>query len=213
MSKKYNQYSGSAPQYSAIGSPMKLNLMPGLIVTIATASGFFFVNPAQALNLRTERPDLFDIFNSWAQEIQIGDNETNLMALDPTTLRWAGGVDSVDVFFINEGAGYRNQLFYSANGGPSQIIFDDIASPESIGSEADGPLSLGDGVNLGTFNGKTALDFTIKAHGAVDPNGHIFGADIESNPDGLQHLIAYEYFDTIDEENWVVLGFEDLSGI
>ena len=73
-------------------------------------------------------------------------------------------------------------------------------------------MKLGDGANLGTFDGYTAFDFLIKSNGARNANGNIYGVDAEQNADGLQHVIAYEYFDEVKEESWIVLGFEDLYG-
>ncbi|MDJ1184364.1 DUF4114 domain-containing protein [Roseofilum casamattae] len=190
---------------------MKFNVKTSFAIAAATLTSVLSVSAAQAFptfNLRAERPDLFNEFNSRVNQerLKIEDESAGMLELDPETLRWTGGADSVDVAFINEGAGYRNKLFFSANSNPSQMIFNDIASPESILPESNGPLSLGDGVKLGTFAGETSLDFTIQ-----NPHGHMFGA--KSNPDGLQHLIAYEYFDEEYEENWVLLGFEDLWGV
>jgi hypothetical protein len=172
--------------------------------------------PAQAFSLRdTEHGEfLFQTFNSLvrSERLQLADSDLGLTELNPESLRWEKGSTSVDVFFINEGAGYRNQLFYTANGGEKQMIFADIASTASVLSETNGPLALGDGANLGTFVGDTVLDFIIKANGANNPNGHSYGANVAANPDGLQHVIAYEYFDDVMKESWVILGFEDLHG-
>ncbi|MBP0008536.1 MULTISPECIES: DUF4114 domain-containing protein [unclassified Roseofilum] len=167
---------------------------------------------AHGLSLRS---DLFNTFNGMVRQerLQIEDSAASLLELDPATLQWTEGADSVDVFFINEGAIFRNQLFYSANGGAEQMVFDDIASPNSIIPEANGPMALGEGVSLGTFTGNTSLNFMIKADGAQNDNGHVYGADASLNPDGLQHVVAYEYFDDVEQENWVILGFEDLFGV
>lgn len=192
---------------------MKLNTT--LALAAATATGLLSATSAYGFNLKTERPDLFNLFNERVNQerLWMENSSAKMLELDPETLRWTGGVDPVDVFFINEGAGYRNQLFYSANGGTAQMIFADIASPESILKEANGPMKLGDGASLGTFAGDTSLDFRIKANGANNSNGKIYGADVSANADGLQHVIAYEYFDKVAKENWVILGFEDLFGV
>ncbi|PSN20249.1 hypothetical protein C7271_03155 [filamentous cyanobacterium CCP5] len=83
--------------------------------------------------------------------------DSGLTLLNPEGLFW-NGVDPVDVFFINEGAGDRNQLLFSANDGPKQMIFEDVSSPDSILPNQDGPLSLGEGQSLGAFSGETQLD-------------------------------------------------------
>ncbi len=184
--------------------------------TAAIAGIAAIAAPANALSLKAEKyGDLFDTFNSLVNQerFQLADSEIALKELDVESLRWSGGVDSVDVFFINEGAGFRNQLFYTANGGPLVTIFDDVSSPDSILKNSDGPLALGDGVRLGMFEGDTSLDFVIRANGKNNPNGHLYGASAAENPDGLQHVIAYEYFDESTGENWVIMGFEDLFGV
>lgn len=303
---------------------MKLN--PTLALAAATATGLLSATSAYGFNLKTDRQDLFDTFNSRVRQesLRLDDASASMLQLDPETLRWTGGADSVDVFFINEGAWYRNQLLFSANGEDAQMIFDDIASTESImnedqadldryqreldsltktrsdleqsvatrvaslkaqkaqleqnkantpsnqwwvlnrynrdldkvneelnwlasateqdvadkitsltntinwktdflnrektlGNNGLGAMSLGDGVSLGTFEGETSLNFMIRANGARNPNGHIFGAQAALNGDELQHVIAYEYeyFNqlTNENENWVLMGFEDIWGV
>lgn len=129
--------------------------------------------------------------------------------LDTSKLFW-NGVDPVEVYFINEGAGYRNQLFFTASdlsgnqtGGGK--IFDDVSSPFSKLSNSDGPLVLGQGVSLGGFVGATQLDFSIKSDGK---NGGttMLGTNAAANPFGLQHVVAFQHKD------WIILGFEDIVG-
>ena len=191
---------------------MRLKRVTGLVAAIAASTTILAANAAnaQSLNLRNERSDLFDAFNALVNEEREPFAEVSLQQLDSSMLFW-NGVDPVDVFFINEGAGFRNQLFFSINNGDQSVIFDDIASPESILSENDGPLALGDGERLGKYEGETQVDFFLKANGA---NGgtNLYGGDVEANPDGLQHLIAYNYYDEVEDQNWVILGFEDLFG-
>ncbi|PZO43928.1 MAG: hypothetical protein DCF17_05175 [Shackletoniella antarctica] len=129
--------------------------------------------------------------------------------LDTSKLFW-NGVDPVEVYFINEGAGYRNQLFFTANdldgnqtGGGK--IFDDVSSPFSKLPNSNGPLVLGQGVSLGGFTGPTQLDFLIKSNGK---NGGttMLGTNAAANPKGLQHVVAFE------QSGWTILGFEDIVG-
>lgn len=304
---------------------------------------------ASAISLRDSRPDLFNSFQALVNQERLALDEMALPELDPTTLQWKDGADSVDVFFLNEGAGHRNQLLFSNNGGELQTIFDDIASQESILAETQadidrriarvaqleaalglsaltldlsdaeiatveaelndkissirdnidtlnadleyidytalkwnekrdlsknlddnllalealradaaadpvevatleekvalgalqkslddhnslrwrrndllqevalgdnglGAMELGDGKSLGSFGSGTQLDFFIRANGARNANGRIYGADASQNADGLQHVIAYEYFDDVEGENYVIIGFEDLFG-
>ncbi|WP_017300045.1 DUF4114 domain-containing protein [Nodosilinea nodulosa] len=148
--------------------------------------------------------------------------------LDASKLFW-NGVDPVEVYFINEGAAYRNQLSYSAyddmgNLKQSAMIFNDISSPDSILSERNGALALGQGVSLGGFVGATQLDFSIISDGfnlakpgpkakAKDIAKYeselakrTLGTDPTKNSDGLQHVVAFQHND------WIILGFEDIVG-
>lgn len=319
-----------------------------LSTAVTTASlcvlGLSVADSARAFSLRS---DLFDTLHPLVNQERLALDELTLPELDPTTLQWVDGAESVDVFFLDEGAGFRNQLLFSVNGGELQTIFDDIASVESIlpetqvrldrrqetiaeeeaalglsaftadlseaeraavaaeletkldeleaerdsldldhldysslkwnekqdlaksvednqvaldelkadananaveievleekvalgrvlaeidahksvrwkrddlarelqlGNNGLGAMALGDGARLGSFEAGTQLDFFIRANGARNPNGRIYGADASQNADGLQHVIAYEYFDEVAQENYVIIGFEDLYG-
>jgi hypothetical protein len=90
-------------------------------------------------------------------------------------------------------------------------IFKDISSSDSVLPEANGSLKLGQGVSLGNFTGLTYLNFFLKAN-AYYGGKYVYGADTQANPDGLQHVIAYNYFDRVENQNYVILGFEDLYG-
>lgn len=200
-----------------IGAPSDMTHLKKIALSTLFATSFGFVaTPAHALSLRdTEHGEfLFQTFNSLvkAESFKLTDDELSLNQLNPESLRWEMGSKPVDIFFINEGAGYRNQLLFSANNGGLQTIFSDISSIASIIPEADGAMALGDGKSLGSFVGDTVLDFILKANGALDSNGYSYGTDVAKNVDGLQHVIAYEYFDDVMNESWVVLGFEDVYG-
>ncbi|MGF1569039.1 MAG: DUF4114 domain-containing protein [Nodosilinea sp.] len=148
--------------------------------------------------------------------------------LDASKLFW-NGVDPVEVYFINEGAGYRNQLMYSATDGAgnlvkSETIFEDVSSPNSILANKDGPLALGQGVTLGKFSGPTQLNFSILSDGfnLAKPKANAkpkeikkyeaevarrtLGGDVTQNSDGLQHVVAFQH------NEWIILGFEDIVG-
>jgi hypothetical protein len=117
----------------------------------------------------------------------------------------------VKVSFINEGAGYRNQLGYTATGGSNQsgMIFKDI-SCAGVGCISPGAntLKLGDTVKLGTLAANTQLDFGLRADGFNKGAGaYVFGTPDTQNADGLQHVVAYTY-----GGKYLVLGFEDLYG-
>ncbi len=233
----------------------------------------------RAFSLRDENSELFNYFNSLVNRERLAIDENSLPQIDPEALYWKESAKSLNIFFINEGAGFRNQLFFRVNSGSSQIVFDDIASPESIipenlsklanlqakidrleaeklallqekaqlnmdldrdriskiddrlagineelswripalalektlGNNGVGTLLLGNGRSFGAFERNSQFEFFIKANGARGGR-HIFGTSIDKNSDGLQHVIAYEYYDAETHENYVLLGFEDLYG-
>jgi MYXO-CTERM domain-containing protein len=117
----------------------------------------------------------------------------------------------VSVYFINEGAGYRNQLGYEAFKGDkvtqSGVLFKDISSAEAIGNWGGDALDLGDGVNIGKLASGTQLDFWLRADGLNrGNNSNIFGLRTGDNIDGLQHAVGYGIGD------YLLLGLEDLYG-
>ncbi|MBD0337273.1 MAG: DUF4114 domain-containing protein [Cyanobacteria bacterium Co-bin13] len=187
---------------------MNRAFVASLVAASAASVCLAATEPAHAITLRQ---DLWSTFNSKVNVEGNFLNDSALTLLNPQSLFW-NGVDPVDVFFINEGASYRNQLFYSANGGSSTLIFNDVSSTQSILPEKDGALTLGTGVSLGSFSGPTQLDFMIKANGFKNASGHIYGANPANNPDRLEHLLAFEYFDTVEQQKYVLLAFEDLFG-
>jgi hypothetical protein len=117
---------------------------------------------------------------------------------------------NVDVFFINEGAGYRNQLGYEAIKGDkvqSGVLFKDISSAEAIGNWGGDALDLGDGVNIGKLAAGTQLDFWLRADGLNRGKySNVFGLRTGDNIDGLQHAVGYGIGD------FLLLGKEDLYG-
>lgn len=124
-----------------------------------------------------------------------------LVQLDTSKLTWQAGVKDVEVFFINEGAGYHNQFYYSTEGRNNlQTIWEDASSEYSILANG-GPLSLGERHVLGDFAGDTRLDFFLQ-----NPQGDLFGAIAEDNIDQLIHLTTYQAGDLL------VLAYEDITG-
>ncbi|MBE9029146.1 DUF4114 domain-containing protein [filamentous cyanobacterium LEGE 11480] len=118
----------------------------------------------------------------------------------------------VKVSFINEGAGYRNQLAFSADGATTStgLLFKDIAcsGAQCQGDWGGNTLNLGDTVKMGTVKGGTQLDFFLRGNGLNrGDNAYTFGTKTADNADGLQHVISYTY-----GERYLVLGFEDLYG-
>lgn len=145
-------------------------------------------------------------------------------ALDPSQLKLV--TDSMTrVYFIGEGAGYRNTLGFNvlasnATGEtPSitedaRLIFPDASS--SISSLSGGttgrakrtptaPLLAGDFVDLGEFSAGSTLDFFLIADGAGGGSS-TYVAQPERNPDLLQHVVAF----ALPDSPFLMIGFEDM---
>jgi hypothetical protein len=155
-------------------------------------------------------------YQKYVQPESLSIPEDKINKLDPTKLRLKNDTD-VRIWFLNEGAGFRNQLAYEAlkgNDYQKGLLFSDVSC--DISQEANsacqigedpGTLDIGDFVDIGKVAGGTQLNFFIKADGSTYPNGPVYGADPTKNPDLLEHLVAYEIGDR------VLLGFEDLPGL
>ncbi len=136
--------------------------------------------------------------------------ERDLVRLDPDRLFLLRDSDRpVRVYFLNEGAGYRNTLGFSTTlaGAPQegsrQLIFPDV-SDGTFG----GPLLLapGDWVELGDFPAATKFEFFI-IRNAINGGTEVFTNRDADNPDGLQHVVAW-----LIGDRYVLLGFEDILG-
>ncbi|MBD2777709.1 DUF4114 domain-containing protein [Iningainema tapete] len=161
-------------------------------------------------------------FQQYVQKEGIAIPENKLTKLDPTKLQLKSD-HNVRVWFLNEGAAYKNQLAFEAINGSSYqkgMIFKDASCQDGNQCEkpsSDGKLNVGDYVDLGNLSAGTLLNFWLKANGAspkavdgTDPTTNtknIYGADATQNPDTMEHVIAAYDFD-----GYLLIGFEDLFG-
>ena len=139
-----------------------------------------------------------------------------LVSLDLSDLTWEAGANDVEVFFINEGAGYRNKFGYSTNAPTASgnhnlvnfwntevtTIWNDVSSRNSILRNWNGPLALGQGYKIGDVAAGDRVNFFLR-----NPKSQVFdsgSADQTKNGDGLQHVTTYQY------EDYLVLAYEDL---
>ncbi|MEH1825645.1 MAG: DUF4114 domain-containing protein [Nostoc sp.] len=149
-------------------------------------------------------------FQQFVQAESVALPNSGQFKLDPSKLNLKYDHD-VSVYFINEGAGYRNQLAFDAAGttNKSGLLFNDISCEGAgcIGGWGGNALKLGDGVNIGNITAGSQLDFWLRADGLNrGTSANIFGTNTASNADGLQHAVAYAY------NNYILLAFEDLYG-
>lgn len=121
---------------------------------------------------------------------------------------------NVSVFFISEGAGYKNSFgWYDASTNPTNVdnryMLWENASGTGEGLQGGGSLNTGDSIELGKMSAGTTLGFFITANGFfTGSSGTHFFTDEVYNPDDMQHVIAGVY----PEFGIVALGFEDIYG-
>jgi hypothetical protein len=141
----------------------------------------------------------------------------NTISLDPSKLTLTEDT-TVRVYFLSEGAGFRNSLGISTTGGgpfgqDAALIFPNASSSDGFGgsnslvrSVAE-PLSAGDFVDLGPYTAGTALDFFLIANGAS--GGQTFwSTDLSLNSDGIVHAVSL----APEGSAYLIIGFEDLLG-
>lgn len=174
---------------------------------------------ASARFLNDTLPDLSDFVRSNLQErMMFGHREA--ISVDPTKLRLTTDAE-VRTYFVTEGAGYHNTLGFNVNAtglvdGDPKLIFPDASSrqqfydPNRAARRTKSyPLLPGDFVDLGSYSAGDQLDFFLIANGARGGTD-VFGFDDATNPDGLQHSIAFSY--AAEDSPYLVIGFEDLLG-
>jgi len=128
--------------------------------------------------------------------------------LDPSKLTLAYD-SNVRVYFVGEGAGYRNSLGFSTTGGgidakDAALIFPD-ASSNNEKRNSDNPLLAGDFVDLGKFSAGSQLDFFLIANG-VNGGRDVFTTQQSENRDGLVHAVSI----APEGSSFLLIGFEDL---
>jgi hypothetical protein len=167
-------------------------------------------------------PSITDLINKNLSEYHKFDKAGSL-ALDPSKLRMSVE-SSARVYFVGEGAGYRNTLGFNtivSEAAPTtaltktaEIIFPDASSTVSTYNPdaktqrtANAPLLPGDFVELGKFKAGSMLDFFLVADGA---NGgkNVWTDSVKRNSDGINHLIAF----AMPGSPYLVMAFEDLAG-
>lgn len=141
----------------------------------------------------------------------------NAVALDPSKLVMQNDA-AARVYFLGEGAGFRNTLGFSTLGGSplspdAQLIFPNASSSIGYGGTgksirtSDEPLVAGDFVNLGSFKAGTKLDFFIIANGFYGGKDY-YSTELSVNMDGVVHAVSL----ASNGSAYLIIGFEDLKG-
>lgn len=166
--------------------------------------------PAHAgLNLKADNPSLYESFHALvnADSLRLDNSEIALRQLNANSLYFANGVKPIEIYLIDEIGKFKSTLKFSINGGAAGVVQGGGVSFANMEVEGSSPsIEKGDGVNLGQFSGATTFDFYLDS-----PEG-LFGTNASLNPDGLSHVVAYEYYDEVEDQIWTILGFEDKFG-
>ncbi|MEB3295498.1 MAG: DUF4114 domain-containing protein [Synechococcales bacterium] len=200
---------------------MNKKIVAGLFIAAAFTGATANANAASASVWDSAQPEIFsksqtgfnDVpFQQYVQKEGLAIANSGQFKLDISKLNLKYD-HNVSIFFINEGAGYRNQLAYTSKGATKQegLLFKDISCTgtgcaNDWGGEA---LKFGDGVKMGTIKGGSQIDFQLRANGLNrGTDSYIFGTQAAQNADGLQHVVAY----AIENTPYLLMGFEDLYG-
>jgi hypothetical protein len=151
-------------------------------------------------------------YQAYVQPERVKLKGSNQFSIDTNALKLKYDYN-VSTYFINEGAGYRNQLGYTSQGTTNKagVLFKDVSCTGAgcVGDWGGSALKLGDGVNIGQIAAKSTLDFQLRSDGYNrGANAYVFGTHDSKNPDGLQHVVAYG----IKGTGYILMGFEDLYG-
>lgn len=207
----------------------------GLFLGAESASAFTIKGRSEApVDIQNILPELKDFVGKEARYLAPETIGAQKIDLDSIKLKYDHNVNVY--FIGETAGGYRNQLDFIAwkDGKVLQNqtkIFGDTScsaaekytlanykdfcanpnDPLYGKSQQDSPLNVGDFAELGNFKAGTVFDFRLVSNainGGIYNNGvkGVFGVDEATNPDKLQHVMAYYYKDLL------IFGYEDLWG-
>ncbi|MGD1858470.1 MAG: DUF4114 domain-containing protein [Leptolyngbyaceae cyanobacterium] len=196
---------------------MKIGIAKQFALGIAVIASSVFHSEAQAFtftqteaqNLQDQNQELFDFFKSQVNKERAALSETDLQPLDANGLLFDTS-ETVEIYFIHEGAGYKNQVLFTADDqAPAMLI--ENASLQGSG----GNLKAGDGFILSDFEGLSGVaqfEFLIASNGYGKSNPTLLYTDASKNSDGLEHVTAFGYTDESTGDYYTFIGFEDIVG-
>ncbi|WP_204138844.1 DUF4114 domain-containing protein [Halomicronema sp. CCY15110] len=196
---------------------MKIGIVKSLAVAIALAASGFMAAEAQAFsftqtkstNLEVQNKALFDFFKSHVNTERAALSTSELKPLDATGLLFDTS-ETVEVYFMYEGAGYKNQVLFTADDQAPQMLIENASLQGSGGN-----LKAGDGWILSDFGGLSGIaqfEFLIASNGYNKTNPTLLYTDASKNSDGLEHVTAFGYTDEATGEYYTFIGFEDIVG-
>lgn len=112
----------------------------------------------------------------------------------------------VQAYFLDEGAGYHNQVgWYNTADNVRHTIWNDASSVRDLLGLTDGTLHTGDRVDLGLFSGGETLGFFLHN---ISGGTATFTSDRKTNSDGLNHVLIL----AIPNTDFLMVSFEDMAG-
>ena len=142
--------------------------------------------------------------------------ESNLWLVDPSLL-FIEESYAPRVAFLNEGAGYQSPIDATVTGATtgSATVFENLSGTNSILPSSNGPLSVGDWVQLSTIEAGSQLNLSVSPNGVVNNSRAPLSTDPTNNPTGSNpsspvYWVAYA--DPTADNPVLVLGYEDIVG-
>jgi len=207
----------------------------GLFLGAESASAFTIKGRSEApVDIQNILPELKDFVGKEARKLKPETIGAQTIDLNSIKLKYDHNVNVY--FIGETAGGYRNQLDFitwkdgnvlqnqtkifgdtscSKSQQNSLLNYNDFCAnpndPLADKSKQDSPLNVGDFAELGNFKAGTVFDFRLVSNainGGIpgkDLTG-VFGVDEKTNPDKLQHVMAYYYKDLM------IFGYEDLWG-
>ncbi len=195
-----------------------ITAISGVVSQAQSASAFTWNNNWQAPTIKSGAEANFDHlpFQKFVQQESLKLDSAPMAKIDLSKLKLKFN-HNVSVSFINEGAGYRNQLAFQSTGTTNQsgLLFGDIAcsSADNVagatcqGAWGGDTLNFGDTVQTGILQAGSQLNFWLRGNGLYrGDDSYIFGTQTADNADLLQHAVGYAY------NGKLLIGFEDLYG-
>lgn len=146
------------------------------------------------------------------EKLQVSAEKLKAQKFDATQL-FLNSDHNVRVWFLNEGADYKNQLGYQTikNGketGRGEVFnnLSCITGCQRSNGNDTGVLDIGDYVDIGKVSAGTQLNFLLRSNGFNGGKTVLGGANPDENVDKLQHLMTYKVGD------YLLMGFEDIVG-
>lgn len=177
-------------------------------VMASEAQAFTFTQ-TEAQNLQEQNQELFNFFKSHVNTERAALSATDLKPLDATNLLFDTS-ETVEVYFIHEGAGYKNQVLFTADDQAPAMLIENASLKGSGGN-----LKAGDGFILSDFEGLSDVaqfEFLIASNGYGKENPTLLYTNADKNSDGLEHVTAFGYMDEVTGDYYTFIGFEDIVG-